>query len=119
MDKETRKQYAFVWYLLGAILVIDQIVKIWVKTQKQIGEDIPLIGDWCRLHFVENEGFAFGMKLGGSAGKIILQPKEEIKELTGHSPDGADSAVLTFAVQIHKATTGRRRVLTANTEYSF
>ena len=54
-----------------------------------------------------------------SAGKIILQPKEEIKELTGHSPDGADSAVLTFAVQIHKATTGRRRVLTANTEYSF
>ena len=54
-----------------------------------------------------------------SAGKIILQPKEEIKELTGHSPDGADSAVLTFAVQIHKATTGRRRVLMANTEYSF
>ena len=72
MDKETRKQYAFVWYLLGAILVIDQIVKIWVKTHMQIGEDIPLIGDWCRLHFVENEGFAFGMKLGGSAGKIIL-----------------------------------------------
>jgi hypothetical protein len=54
-----------------------------------------------------------------SAGKIILQPKEEIKELTGHSPDGADSAVLTFAVHIHKATTGRRRVLTANTDYSF
>lgn len=53
-----------------------------------------------------------------SAGKIILQPKEEIKELTGHSPDGADSAALTFAVQIHKASTGRRRVLMANTEYS-
>ena len=37
-----------------------------------IGEEIPLIGDWCMLHFVENEGFAFGMKFGGSTGKIIL-----------------------------------------------
>ena len=54
-----------------------------------------------------------------SAGKIILQPKEEIKELTGRSPDAADSMALTFAVPIHKATTGRRRVLKANTEYSF
>ena len=54
-----------------------------------------------------------------SAGKIILQPKEEIKELTGRSPDAADSMALTFAVPTHKATTGRRRVLKANTEYSF
>lgn len=72
MDKEIRKHYAIVWYLMGAILVIDQVVKIWVKTHMHIGEDIPLIGDWCVLHFVENEGFAFGMKLGGSTGKIIL-----------------------------------------------
>ena len=37
-----------------------------------IGEDIPLIGEWCRLHFIENEGFAFGMSFGGAAGKIGL-----------------------------------------------
>lgn len=54
-----------------------------------------------------------------SAGKIILQPKEEIKELTGCSPDAADSACLTFAVPIHKAGTGRRTVAKANTEYYF
>ena len=72
MDKEIRKHYAIVWYLMGIILVVDQVVKIWVKTHMHIGEEIPLIGDWCILHFVENEGFAFGMKLGGSAGKIIL-----------------------------------------------
>ncbi len=72
MDKEIRKQYRLVWYLMGAILIVDQVVKILVKTHMHIGEDIPLIGDWCVLHFVENEGFAFGMKLGGSAGKIIL-----------------------------------------------
>lgn len=54
-----------------------------------------------------------------SAGKIILQPKEEIKELTGRSPDAADSMALTFAVPIHKASTGRRTVAKANTEYHF
>ena len=55
-----------------AIIVIDQVVKIMVKTHMQIGEDIPLIGEWCRLHFIENEGFAFGMALGGNVGKIML-----------------------------------------------
>jgi len=58
--------------LVAGVLVIDQIIKILVKTQMVIGGDIPLIGDWCRLHFIENEGFAFGMALGGNAGKIIL-----------------------------------------------
>lgn len=54
-----------------------------------------------------------------SAGKIILQPKEEIKELTGRSPDAADSMALTFAVPIHKASTGHRTVIKANTDYYF
>ena len=51
-----------------------------------------------------------------SAGKIILQPKEQIKELTGRSPDRADSLALTFAVPVNKST-GRKTVLKANTEY--
>lgn len=50
------------------------------------------------------------------AGKIILQPKEQIKELTGRSPDRADSLALTFAVPINKPA-GRRQVLKANTDY--
>ncbi len=57
--------------LAAAILIIDQIVKILVKTHMQIGEDIRLF-DWFRIHFIENEGFAFGMALGGVAGKIAL-----------------------------------------------
>lgn len=63
------------WYCIGLmalILVIDQIVKIWVKTHMQIGEEIPLIGNWCKLYFVENEGMAFGMTFGGDTGKLIL-----------------------------------------------
>lgn len=51
-----------------------------------------------------------------SAGKIILQPKDEIKELTGRSPDRADSLALTFAVPINKPE-GHKNVQTANTDY--
>lgn len=71
MDKK-KKQYIILACIVACILVIDQLVKIMVKTHLYIGEDIPLIGQWCRLHFVENEGFAFGMAFGGSVGKIIL-----------------------------------------------
>ena len=58
--------------LLSAIVVVDQLVKIWIKTHLHIGEDIALIGDWCHLHFIENEGFAFGTAFGGAIGKLIL-----------------------------------------------
>ena len=52
------------------------------------------------------------------AGKIILMPKEQIKELTGRSPDKADSLALTFAIPISKPI-GHKQVLKANTEYKF
>ena len=57
--------------LASAILIVDQLVKILVKTNMQIGEDIRIF-DWFRIHFIENEGFAFGMALGGAVGKIAL-----------------------------------------------
>lgn len=59
--------------LLGVLLVvIDQIIKILVKTNMTLGESIPVIGNWFQLVFIENEGMAFGMKLGGWVGKLIL-----------------------------------------------
>ena len=70
MDKKT--QARLVTLLVAAVLVVDQVVKVLVKTKMQIGEDIPLIGEWCRLHFIENEGFAFGMSMGGATGKVVL-----------------------------------------------
>ena len=72
MTKENKKRAWICAAVVLAIIVIDQVVKIMVKTHMQIGEDIPLIGEWCRLHFIENEGFAFGMALGGNVGKIML-----------------------------------------------
>ena len=72
MDK--KKQARLVVLFVAALIVVDQVVKILVKTNMQIGEDIPLIGEWCRLHFIENEGFAFGMSMGGATGKVVLTP---------------------------------------------
>ena len=54
------------------ILLADQVLKIWIKTHMQIGESIPMLGDWFKIYFVENEGMAFGMAFGGEVGKIIL-----------------------------------------------
>jgi signal peptidase II len=54
------------------ILVVDQILKIWVKTHMQIGQEIHLFGNWGMLHFIENNGMAFGMEMGGKPGKLIL-----------------------------------------------
>ena len=59
--------------ILGIILVvIDQVIKVLVKTNMGLGEVIPVIGNWFRLCFVENEGMAFGMKFGGVVGKVLL-----------------------------------------------
>jgi len=58
--------------LIILILLIDQILKIWIKTHMVIGEDIPIFGKWGMLHFIENNGMAFGMEMGGKPGKLIL-----------------------------------------------
>lgn len=58
--------------LIFSILVIDQVVKIIVKTNMVIGEEIPVFGNWFRIHFLENNGMAFGMEWGGKTGKIAL-----------------------------------------------
>ena len=54
------------------ILVADQTLKILVKTHMTLYQQIPFFGNWGILHFVENNGMAFGMALPGSLGKILL-----------------------------------------------
>lgn len=58
--------------LIALILIADQILKIWVKTHMVIGEERSLFGSWGMIHFIENNGMAFGMEMGGKAGKFIL-----------------------------------------------
>jgi signal peptidase II len=54
------------------VLLADQVFKFYIKTNFYQGEEINVIGNWFRLHFIENEGMAFGMKYGGDTGKTIL-----------------------------------------------
>lgn len=58
--------------LILLILIVDQVFKIWVKTSMVLGENHPVFGNWFLIHFTENEGMAFGMKLGGNFGKLLL-----------------------------------------------
>ena len=54
--------------IIIAILLIDQVIKIWVKTSMTLHESIH-ITDWFYITFIENMGMAFGMQLGS---KILL-----------------------------------------------
>lgn len=54
------------------LLILDQVVKIWIKTNLMLSEDIPVFGDWFIIHFIENNGMAFGMELEGKWGKVLL-----------------------------------------------
>jgi len=59
--------------LLGVLLVvIDQVIKILVKTNMTLGQSYSVLGDWFQLLFVENKGMAFGMAWGGVIGKYML-----------------------------------------------
>ncbi|MCP4909374.1 MAG: lipoprotein signal peptidase [Bacteroidetes bacterium] len=54
------------------VLIADQALKIWVKLNMTLGEEIPMIGNWFNLYFTENNGMAFGLQFGGEFGKLFL-----------------------------------------------
>ena len=54
--------------LVVAIIVIDQLIKVWVKTNMTLHESIH-ITDWFYISFIENNGMAYGMQIGS---KLLL-----------------------------------------------
>ncbi len=58
--------------LVILILIIDQTLKIWIKTHMILGQEYKILGDWFIIHFTENNGMAFGMEFWGKNGKIFL-----------------------------------------------
>ena len=61
-----------IFLIIFLIVLADQLLKIFVKTHYHVGETHYIISDWFRLYFIENEGMAYGWKLGGDWGKMIL-----------------------------------------------
>ncbi len=88
------KKVALISFL---IVLIDQIVKIYIKTTMTIGQDGFDIGI-LKIHFVENPGMAFGTELGFPYGKLIL----------GLLRIGAITAIILYVKKllIHKAPNG-------------
>jgi signal peptidase II len=59
--------------IIVIVLLIDQLVKVYIKTHFYLGETVHIFGlDWARLHFVENNGMAWGTEFGGRTGKLFL-----------------------------------------------
>jgi signal peptidase II len=67
MSKTTK-----VLIIIVIIIICDQVLKIWVKTNMMLGEEYHIMGDWFIIHFTENNGMAFGLEFWGKNGKIFL-----------------------------------------------
>ncbi|MBQ8337148.1 MAG: lipoprotein signal peptidase [Bacteroidaceae bacterium] len=61
--QKVNKRLAVTVLLVLAAIIIDQSIKFAVKTNMQLGESIPVFGDWFQICFVENNGMAFGMEM--------------------------------------------------------
>ncbi len=53
------------WIAAAVTLLVDQVTKVLVKLNLPLGYEIPLLGRWLKIHFVENPGAAFGLSLAG------------------------------------------------------
>ena len=54
------------------VLLIDQTLKIYIKTSFPLNTSRAVAGNWFQLYFVENPGMAYGWKFGGNFGKLAL-----------------------------------------------
>ena len=72
MTKTKRKGLVGSFIIIFVILLLDQVLKIWVKLHFTIGQEIPVLGNWFKLLFIENPGMAFGWMGGGGAMKAFL-----------------------------------------------
>ena len=60
-----------VFFTASIIVILDQILKIWVKTNMVLGQEFKIF-NWFYIHFTENNGMAFGIEFGGLVGKVLL-----------------------------------------------
>ena len=58
--------------IIFLVLLADQLLKFWIKTHLSLGDEIVVAKNWFILHFVENNGMAFGFEFAGEYGKMFL-----------------------------------------------
>lgn len=72
MTKRKHKGLTASLIIVVIILLLDQVLKIWVKTHMSIGQEIPVLSNWFKLLFIENPGMAFGWMGSGGIVKFLL-----------------------------------------------
>ena len=69
MDRQqTARRGMLVALIVLGVLVVDQLIKIWVKTNMTLHEQIEILS-WFKIVFIENNGMAYGMEIGS---KLVL-----------------------------------------------
>lgn len=68
MKNRTKKLLAIIFL----VLIADQVLKVWIKTNMSLGQEFVIFKDWFIIHFVENNGMAFGFEFAGEYGKVFL-----------------------------------------------
>ncbi len=58
-------------FIIILVLIIDQVSKIYIKTNFALYDGFEVFS-WFKIYFVENEGMAWGAKIPGQYGKLIL-----------------------------------------------
>jgi signal peptidase II len=58
--------------LVLLVLILDQVVKMMIKTSMTIGQSYYVLGNWFQIRFIENPGMAFGLGIPGQWGKPVL-----------------------------------------------
>jgi len=62
----------YIWGVVFLVVLADQLLKLYIKTNFLLGDHISVFGEWFQLYFVENPGMAYGWKFGGEWGKVLL-----------------------------------------------
>lgn len=68
----SKSKWVVPFVILAFVVIVDQVLKYWVKNNMILHTERSIIGDWFLFHFTENNGMAFGMEFFGVVGKYIL-----------------------------------------------
>jgi len=64
--------YTRPFLLIALIVLVDQVIKTWVRHHMRLGDTIHFLGERGMLNYTENNGMAFGWEIGGEGGKLTL-----------------------------------------------
>jgi len=58
--------------LIILVVLADQLLKLWVHNHMTYGQDLPMLGHWFMLRYIDNNGMAFGYEFADKYGKVLL-----------------------------------------------